>query len=69
MAYNWFLSQADELQDSADNFIEHLVVLIRASGWEGMKPAREADPKTRSEPPVPAGPQPVSAGRQEGGAT
>jgi biopolymer transport protein TolQ len=46
MAYNWFLGQIDDQQDAADNFIERLSVLIRASGWKG------AEPKTAQHAPA-----------------
>lgn len=57
MAYNWFLGQIDDQQDAADNFIERLSVLIRASGWKGAEqkaaahaPAGSLGPLTEGAP-------------------
>jgi len=33
MAYNWFLSIVDDLQDQADSFSDRLLMIIRASGY------------------------------------
>ena len=39
MAYNWFLSQINDLQDNADSFIERVNVLIHAGGWHDVEPS------------------------------
>jgi biopolymer transport protein TolQ len=44
MAYNWFLTRLNQMQDSTDNFIQRLRVLVMASGILHSPPASASSP-------------------------